>query len=77
MHICALDFSLLSTAFIIATLVSIVMHFLLLVVFIDMDGMAIENESENEDLDLGSVHHNDQENSDNVKLEEARLALKT
>ena len=41
------------------------------------DAMAIENESKNEDLYLGSVPHNDQDKSDTVKREEARLALKT
>ena len=39
--------------------------------------MAIENESKNGDLDLGSVSHNDQDKSYTVKREEARLALKT
>ena len=38
--------------------------------------MAIENESKNEDLDLGSMHHNDQDKSNTVKIEDARLALK-
>ena len=39
LNICAFDFSCLSTAFIIAGLVSIVMPFLLLVVFVDMVAM--------------------------------------
>ena len=39
LHSCAFDFSCLATAFIIATLVSIVMCNLLLVVFVDMVAM--------------------------------------
>ena len=67
LHICAFDFFHLATAFIITTLVSIVMHFLLLVVFIDMVVMTIENESKNEDLDLFSIRHNDGDKSDTIK----------
>ena len=56
-----------------------VMCFLLFVVFVDMVAMTLENESENEDLDLCSVHHNDRDKNDTVivKREEARLALET
>ena len=39
LHICAFDFTCLSTAFIIITSVLIVMRFLLLAVFIDMEAM--------------------------------------
>ena len=39
LHICAFDFSRLSTALITDTLVSIVMHFVLLVVFVDTFAM--------------------------------------
>ena len=78
LHISAFDFSLLATTFIISTLVSILMHFLLLVVFVDMVAMANENESKNLDLDLCSIHHNDRDKkSDTVKREEDRLALKS
>ena len=73
LHICAFDFSYLSTAFI------ILKHFLLLVVYEDIVAMrlVIENESKSLDLDLGSVCHNDRDKSDIVKREEAGLALKT
>ena len=63
LHICAFDFSCLSTAFIIATLVSIVMRFLLLVVFADMVGMRwrlTEIESKNGDVD----RHNERDKTD-------------
>ena len=66
-----------ATAFINAALVSIVMRFPLLDVIVDMIALANENASKNEDLDLCSVLHNDQDKSDTVKREEARLALKT
>ena len=39
--------------------------------------MVIENESKNEDLDLGFVGRNNWDKSDTVKREEPRLALKT
>ena len=55
------------------------MHFLLVVVFVDMIAMANENVSKNEDLDLDlcSVCNYDRDKSDTVKREGARLALKT
>ena len=39
--------------------------------------MVNENASKNEDPDLCTVRHNDWDNSNTVKREEARLALKT
>ena len=53
------------------------MHFLLLLEYVDLIVMVIENDSGNKDLGLCSVHHNDRDKSDTVKREEARLALKT
>ena len=52
LHICAFDFSRSSTAFIIAALVSIVMCFLLLVLFVDMVAIEYKIESKNGGLDL-------------------------
>ena len=77
LHICASDFSCLSTVYIIVILVLIVLHFFLLVVFVDMVEMVIEHESKNKDLDLGSVRHIERDKSDTVLGEEARMALKT
>ena len=47
LHICAFDFSTLALVFIIIALVSIVMRFLLLVVFVNTIVMADENASKN------------------------------
>ena len=68
LHIYAFDFSCLSTAFIIATLVSIVMRFLLLVVFVDMDamrwGLSMRlRVKKRRSRPLGSVRNNEQDES--------------
>ena len=71
-----LIFSCLATAVIIATLVSIAMRFLLLMLVVDMiPVLAIEIERKNEDLCF--ICHTDRDKIDTVKTDEARLDLKT
>ena len=78
LHVCAFDFSCLSNAFI--YYFGVDSKALFLVSCICRHGchpMSIENESKNEDLDLGSVRHIDRDKNDTVKTEVGSLALKT